>query len=154
MSTDIWALILRSLHLGSFCVFGGSAITCLVLKLAVDRRLTGKSLAQVLELLLFADKAVTAPGALILLASGVALTRQYALGFGSLWIAASLVLWGLGLTVVHALALPQLRRLIECARNERTEEYRAISRYWQITHLFLVSTIAAALCLMIAKPQW
>lgn len=154
MSVDIWVLVLRSLHLGSFCIFGGSAVACLVVKLAADKRLTGESLARVLEILLFVDKAVIAPGALILLASGLLLTYQDDFGVGSLWIASSLALWALGLAAVHALALPQLRRLIECARNERVEEYRAVSSRWQITHGFLISTIAGATWLMIAKPQW
>lgn len=150
-------LVLKSLHIVAVVLFLGNIITGAFWKVHADRSGDLRARAQALDGIVSSDRIFTAPGVLLIVATGVALVFVGGLSFKAFWVLGSIVLFGVAGALFGARVGPLQKKLLANVRaglsgqwNE--SEYDALSRglnVWGITATVLP---LIALFLMVIKP--
>lgn len=155
-------LLLKSVHVLAVVLFLGNVITGIFWKAHGDRlseRMGGdlRARAQALDGIIRADRIFTAPGVLVIIATGVALVFVGNLSFLTPWVLWSLVLFGIAGAVFGLRVGPLQKKLSANAHaglggQWDAAEYQALSRSWRFWGWVATGTPLAALFLMVLKP--
>lgn len=148
-------LMLKTVHIVAVVIFVGNITTGVLWKLHADLSGNPRLMAHALAGLVRADRWFTAPAAVLVLLSGLALAwvGGYSI-FGTMWIWMGLALFGISGLVFKFWIGPAQERLLAVARaaDFDRKEYARLSRQWMWSGI--VGTVAPylALALMVFKP--
>ena len=151
-------LFLKSLHVVSVVLFLGNIITGVFWKRHADRTGDLRARAQALDGIIRSDAWFTAPGVLLIIATGVALAliAHFPL-LRTFWIGASLALFGIsGLAFAFKVGPLQKKLLANTqaglAGTWNEAEYHALSKSWTVWGWIATGAPLVAVFLMVMKP--
>lgn len=147
-------LVLKTLHIVAVVLFLGNITTGVFWKLNADRGGDPGLIAAALEGILRADRWFTAPGATLILLTGIALAWLGGHAFFTTWIWAGLALFIASAVIFKRWAEPAQRRMLAVARQAPfdREEYARHSRTWMWSGTLATLAPYVALALMVFKP--
>ena len=150
--------VLLALHILAAVVFVGNIITAAFWKTRADRSGNLETIAITARSLLPADYIFTAPGIVVLLATGIWMVglRDWA-GFQEPWLGGSFVLLIITGIIWLVVLLPQQRRMVRLAQEgadagELSPDYRSASRIWSMFGGVATLLPVLILFLMVFKP--
>ena len=150
--------VLLALHILAAVVFVGNIITAAFWKTRADRSGNLETIAITARSLLQADYIFTAPGIVVLLATGIWMVglRDWA-GFQEPWLGGSFVLLIITGIIWLVVLLPQQRRMVRLAQEgadagELSPDYRSASRIWSMFGGVANLLPVLILFLMVFKP--
>lgn len=150
-------LTLKSLHLLSAVLFLGNIIVTAVWKELADRTRDPSIVASAQRLVTITDFAFTAPGAALLLVTGLAMAPAFGGLPGTPWLStgmglliASGVIWALVLIPVQAMQARLARRFAK--DGEIPARYWKLARVWTVFGLLATLLPLANLYVMVFKP--
>jgi uncharacterized membrane protein len=145
-------LILKLMHVAGVVLFLGNITVGVFWKRVSDRSGNAAVMAFTIDAIIAADRIFTIPGIVILLAGG--LGAAYVGGIpilGTGWL-----LWGLIAFIVSGLAFGPLsrtqRQLSVAAHAGDLEEYKRLSKSWDLWGFIALALPVVAFVLMILKP--
>ena len=152
--------LLLALHILAAVVFVGNIITAAFWKTRADRSGNLETIAITARSLLQADYVFTAPGIVVLLATGIGMVGLSAgswARFQEPWLGGSFVLLIITGIIWLAVLLPQLRRMVRLAQEGAdagvlSPEYRRASRIWSMFGGIATLLPILILFLMVFKP--
>lgn len=157
MLSDTSTLVLRFVHLGSFGLLLGCAITTLAVVILAQKDTSAARLEAVLSVLLRVDKYICGPSAFALGMSGLLLTLLIGtVAFKTLWILLLFLLWLLGASVVHKWTIPQLKQLHQYTKTHiwLDADFHDISNAYSWSQATTILILLAALFVALWKPTW
>jgi uncharacterized membrane protein len=150
---------LKALHIFSVVLFLGNIITGVFWKVHADRTADLRARAQALDGIIQADRWFTVPGVLLIVATGVsmALLAHFPM-LTTLWIAASLALFGVSGLAFGIAVGPLQKRLLANVRAGLSghwdeTQYNELSRSWALWGFVATAAPVVALFLMVLKPS-
>jgi len=151
-------LALKSLHVISVVLFLGNIITGVFWKVHADLSGDLRVREQAILGLIRADRIFTAPGVLLIIATGVALALMANFPLlRTFWIAGSLVLFGIS-GLAFAFKVGPLQKKLQAnaqaglAGTWNEAEYQALSKSWGIWGTIATAAPLVAVFLMVMKP--
>ena len=151
-------LALKALHILSVVLFLGNIITGVFWKVHADQTCDLRARAQALDGIIKADRWFTVPGVLLIVATGVSMALLAHLPMlSTLWIGASLALFGVSGLVFGMAVGPLQKKLLANARaglagHWDETQYNVLSRSWMLWGIVATAAPVVALFLMVMKP--
>ena len=152
-------LLLKTVHVLSVVLFLGNIITGIFWVAHANRTGQPALQAHAMAGVIRSDAYFTLPAVIAIVVTGVALAMSAGLPiFGTKWIAASLIAFGISGVLFGTVLAPLQRRLVEAARAADgggawpTPEFKRMTRIWEAVGIVAILLPIAALTLMVYKP--
>ncbi|MFN2397852.1 MAG: DUF2269 family protein [Gemmatimonadaceae bacterium] len=153
-------LVFKLIHVVAVVMFLGNITTGILWKAHGDLTGDPRIIAHTMQGIMKSDRWFTIPGVVVIIVAGFG-----AAGIGHLpLLGTGWILWSIVLFIISGLAFmfriaPLQRRLFALAQSAKNasdfdaERYRSLSRQWGFWGMVALLTPAAALVLMIMKPE-